>query len=57
MFKVYDYRCTGCSHYETDKLVSAPEKLTFRCPKCDAPMVHLPPSTRTNFKFADRRLK
>lgn len=54
---VFDFRCVSCAHYETDKLVSKGAVETQRCPKCDSPLVPLPPATRTNFKFADSRLK
>lgn len=54
---VHDYRCTKCPGYEADKLVSRKAMDDVRCPACDAPMVRLPPPTRTTFRFADRRLK
>lgn len=61
----FDFQCPDCGHRET-RLVRRSEMDQQVCPvtnegiplpPCAATMVRLPAGTRTNFRFADRRLK
>jgi hypothetical protein len=50
--KIFDYLCRRCSHRE-ERYVLRPEE-PQTC-KCGGEMVKLPPPTRNNFHFADKR--
>jgi hypothetical protein len=50
--KLFDFLCRKCSRRE-ERYVERPEQ-PQEC-VCGGEMVKLPPATRTNFKFADKR--
>lgn len=55
MLKVYEYRCPDCRRTE-ERLVRSEEMDNQECSHCPSSKTYrLPPATRTNFAFADRR--
>jgi predicted nucleic acid-binding Zn ribbon protein len=53
MYVSYDYKCQWCNITQ-NRFIDKKEKDNQTCKRCNAPMLKLPPATKTTFKFNDK---